>query len=1773
MESTIDILRGEIERLFTVEEIHAVCRDLLDFDPAEFGGTTAKGTLARQLVDRCLKQDALEALTDVIIAQKPDADVRVRDVYTARLATDLPVGSTLGEWKLLKKIGEGGGGVVYLAEQPAGGGRVAIKVVRDDHSRDKRAVQRFLAAIRLVRKVEHPALVSVLAVGVAPNGRPYVVMEHVDGSSLAARVARTGPMHYSEARPIVKALLEGLDALHKAGLVHGDVKAENVLLERRADATRVLLCDFGTDRLSPRRSGENGATGPLPYFGTPKTFAPEQVRGGPLDARADLYGVGVLLYEILTGKPPFAGTSLVDVLAEQLTREPEPASKVAPKGWVGKEIDALLARALARSPSARPATALALLEEFETCGRVIAGAKEAAAKPSVSREDAEAAAQLLLGNPTDGTMAVELEKCAGGAGDWTIATKALEQAAEMAEGSDLKKDLLFRLARILDAELKDATGAEAAYKKVLELDPADEMAAVALEDLKRGAGQHEQVIEMLLERHEHATDARERANALREVALVYDGELEDVDKAFDAISMAFLEAPREEAVVKDLERMVGKSKRWAQLVQTVSAAAQEPREGADAVALYTRLGRWYAVELGRPDFALPCYSQALVIDPGADAAYEGVCEIYRRSQSWAELSSALLRRADATPNPARARGFLFEAASIVEDRIGDRKRAADLYRRILSGDPAHPEATAALEQVYRKQSDWTALGKLLEGKAKMLSGREKAEVLAAVAEVYEDRLDNADEATRRYESVLELDPLSLSALKGLERLYARAGKFRELLKNLREQLKLAATPRQKVGLLERIGALHEEQFLEHEAAANAHSEALDIDPNHEASLTALARGYRSLGLHDDAVGVLERHVKIVEDPGRKAELLTSLGRALLESGKRPDRAIEVYRAALELKPDDREILNAIAKLSEQLSDAKGAVAALERSVSLMKEPKEKAEALARMGRILAAAGEREAAAGHFKQALEFDSGNAEAAAGLRASFADRGDYAGAISSIEKEIEASAGATQKSKLLAEMGNIYRDKVKDLRNAETSFKRALELDPTNVAAASPLAEILFEGERWEEAVKIYETWAPSAAALSREQAIRLFGRLGIIYTKLGRTDDAVASFKKARGAAPEERGVLGDMARAAFDHELWGEARALYAEYLSRYGKELDKPERGLVLYRLGETKRQAGELDGALGALSEAAELEPNHPAVLRSKAAVHLALEQWEEAIRCKRLLMDVASEQERHDLLVEVGQVLAEKLGDRQKAAKSLTAALEIVPNDRNVLSRLMQVYSDEKEWDKLVDVVERIAQLVTDPRQLAKYHQTAAVICQRESGKLDQALQYYDMALDNDPTMLKAFDGIVEMLADRQDWAGLERAYRRMIFRLPKEGEIEAKVRLWGSLAEIYHHRLQNVAEAVTAYETAQDLDPSDRRRLETLVSLYETDPKRYGDRAVKVHGEILRQSPYRIDSYKALRKTYTQRKKPDEAWCLCSALTNLNMAEPDEQAFFEKHRAKGPAHALEKLSEELWTRHMVHPDASPLITSIFATVTPAVLKVRAKDHTSYGIDRKNKVDVAKDDNPAVKTAHYAAGVLGLQTPELFLRPNEPAGLTFGHTSPPCLFLGGGLLEGGDPQRAAFEAGRALAYFRPGHYLRQLVPTGSGLRAWLLAAIKNVVPAFPVPGDLSQAIAEALDALKQHLDAPDRERLGSQVGKLVQSATEIDLKRWVSGIDCTADRAGFVLANDLEVVTAVLRKVEDTSSGTPQKDRLRELILFAVGEPYFAVRQRLGIALRTAS
>ncbi|HQY65237.1 MAG TPA: hypothetical protein PK141_27780, partial [Polyangiaceae bacterium] len=210
-----------------------------------------------------------------------------------------------------------------------------------------------------------------------------------------------------------------------------------------------------------------------------------------------------------------------------------------------------------------------------------------------------------------------------------------------------------------------------------------------------------------------------------------------------------------------------------------------------------------------------------------------------------------------------------------------------------------------------------------------------------------------------------------------------------------------------------------------------------------------------------------------------------------------------------------------------------------------------------------------------------------------------------------------------------------------------------------------------------------------------------------------------------------------------------------------------------------------------------------------------------------------------------------------------------------------------------------------------------------------------------------------------------------------------------------------------------------------------------------------------------------------------------------------------------------------------------------------------------------------PISQPLFYVQGVLGLAPATVFQNPNDPSTLGFVHAQTPAVLLGRAAFELNAPtQVLAFLAGRHLTYLRAGFYVRQLVPTGTGLKAWLFAAIKLVVPQFPVTPDLQAQVEECLAAINQDFHGAQRDVLGSVVSKLLQAGGALDLKRWVAAVDYTADRAGFLLAHDLQVSAETLRMNEEGAS-VPVKERMKELVLFSTSEDYFALRQRLSIAI----
>ncbi len=268
-------------------------------------------------------------------------------------AGDPLLGELVGPYRIACQIGAGGMGQVYKAVHPSIGSRVAIKVLGGDWTLHSSLVERFFAEARAVNLIRHERIVNVLDLAWLPDGRPYIVMEYLDGSPLSAVIRRRGRLPFGALVVVVREVAEALAAAHDKGIVHRDLKPDNIFV---TPAGHAKLLDFGIAKLRvDDASPMHAATATGAILGTPYYMAPEQALGRHVDHRADIYALGVVLYEGITGQRPFGGESVFDILKQQIEAVPP-----APQGMrsdLPPELDEIVKRAMAKHPDHRFASA------------------------------------------------------------------------------------------------------------------------------------------------------------------------------------------------------------------------------------------------------------------------------------------------------------------------------------------------------------------------------------------------------------------------------------------------------------------------------------------------------------------------------------------------------------------------------------------------------------------------------------------------------------------------------------------------------------------------------------------------------------------------------------------------------------------------------------------------------------------------------------------------------------------------------------------------------------------------------------------------------------------------------------------------------------------------------------------------------------------------------------------------------------------------------------------------------------------------------------------------------------------------------------------------------------------------------------------------------------------------------------------------------------------------------------------------------------------------
>jgi eukaryotic-like serine/threonine-protein kinase len=289
-------------------------------------------------------------------------------------------GRTLGEFHILRKLGQGGMGQVYLAEQLSLKRKVALKILRSDIATNSTALQRFKVEAEAVARATHANIVQVYVIGEA-EGLHYMALEYVEGRNLRDFIVKKGPPEVLLALSIMRQVAAALQRAAELGIIHRDIKPENILLTRKGE---VKVADFGLSRSLTGDQVPLNITQSGVVMGTPLYMSPEQVEGKPVDARTDIYSLGVTCYHMMAGHPPFEGNGVFDVALKHVREEPTPLADIRPD--LPDAFCAVIHRMMAKNPDQRYQACRELLRDLSVVREGLGGVSGSMTRTEVSVE-------------------------------------------------------------------------------------------------------------------------------------------------------------------------------------------------------------------------------------------------------------------------------------------------------------------------------------------------------------------------------------------------------------------------------------------------------------------------------------------------------------------------------------------------------------------------------------------------------------------------------------------------------------------------------------------------------------------------------------------------------------------------------------------------------------------------------------------------------------------------------------------------------------------------------------------------------------------------------------------------------------------------------------------------------------------------------------------------------------------------------------------------------------------------------------------------------------------------------------------------------------------------------------------------------------------------------------------------------------------------------------------------------------------------------------------
>lgn len=1338
------------------------------------------------------------------------------------------------------------------------------------------------------------------------------------------------------------------------------------------------------------------------------------------------------------------------------------------------------------------------------------------------------------------------------------------------------------LGSIQHDNLGDVEAASETYREILAERPSHLEASRRLEAIYERTGRWELLGQLLLDRNDHLDDKEDRLQNLQRLASIYEQRLAQPDMAFLVLQRANQDVPEEEQVLAELERLAREAGLWQELFEVYEATLPHLDDDT-ALDVLLKSASVQRERLGNASAAIGLYERARDLSPESERALRALVELNEQEGRWQPLVAALDGLAEVTPDYNEKLSLLKRMAIVEEEQLHASDRAVLAWHRVLDVDEMDREALLALERLYIEGRDWPALIEIYERMAALEPDRE-SEFKLKIAGILEAHLKKVDEAIATYEEVLEFDAGNRVALERLEGLYGEREDWVKLVDVYDRAFTAAPSDEERVEMARKIAILQDAVFDDPEAAARSYHDILTIAPDDQEAFEALQRIYTTSESWPDLIDLYERRYDAATSSDARADALSALARIYRDRRDDVDNAIAAYQRVLLERRTDRPALDALEAMYRELELWEQVLEVLDHKLSVESEPAERVQLLCAQGDLAARElNDSFRAAESYQRVLKEEPGYPHAVNALVKIYKADDRYEKVVEILKHRLGVTPSDVEKSELHVELALAYANKLSQPDTALEHLETAARLDPESRRALWELAEFYIHAEQWTKAMPLLDLLVDKLDPESdREQLFRVRKNLGLCAEQVYQYEQAIDEFEQAAALLPPDRTTLEALARLHYRKENYDVAERYLQEVIDKYRTVLSDEEQTQIYLQLGESALKTGSIDKAQQHLRELVQRQPDNTEALRQIIEVLKAYGDWSNTVPFMQQLLALETEPlKRHQLLLELGDAYASKLGSPSQAKESYRAAFDLGVFPKEPALKLVELSGQSRDFLEAIRYLNHLIQIEEDPKRKAQYAFTAAMLYRDELGDPAQAIKYYNLTLDYNIEQLRAFQTIDELLTKSHQWKPLEQNYRRMIQRVQAvagtwEQAPALLFTLFKNLGEIYRSRLMNLESAVSAFELAKKQRPNDEAVREILAGLYETMPGG-PPKAIEHHRFLIQQNPKRIESYHKLFELFKKTEQHDSAWCTAGLLVALSQANPSEKHYYETYLSQTMAEPNRVIDQTLWMHGIMSRGEDHELGAIFELVYYGLGKyLPAKSLKDFGLKKKSRIE--PDEGLLVTSvAKNVARMFGLTSPELY-RGTEATGIEILPTNPPVILLGTDMLTGRSDRELAYFLAKRLAYFHPWHVATTIYGRDA-LEHLYMGACSLVDPGYQislredVPKDEQQRIGAAVGEIRASLDKAMPPELRQQLAAVMQSlwrrTRTPEIGKWHRHVELTANHAGLVAAGDVGLVGQLIRNEAQGMSKLKSSERLTDFVQYVTSEPYLALRRQLGVQI----